>query len=122
MIDAHNIRAGATAKWETQNSGHSSWDGYGTGDIGFPLWAGPTVGDRVYAVGRVSPSLAIGRTVVDPPRSVDDEILLATSPVDDYTDDITATSPDCASWVRLQARRRRVRRGCRGQVEWKGVP
>ncbi|HEY1336186.1 MAG TPA: hypothetical protein VGF59_01685 [Bryobacteraceae bacterium] len=37
-------------EWETRNGG--STDAYGQGPIGIPLWAKPTVGDRVYVVGR----------------------------------------------------------------------
>jgi hypothetical protein len=37
-------------EWETQNGGSTA--AYGQGRIGLPLWANPTVGDRVYAVGR----------------------------------------------------------------------
>ena len=39
-------------EWETQNGGRGTWESYGAGDIGLPLWVMPTVGDRVYAVGR----------------------------------------------------------------------
>jgi hypothetical protein len=39
-------------EWETQNSGSPTYDGYGKGNIGLPLWAMPTVGDRVFTVGR----------------------------------------------------------------------
>lgn len=37
-------------EWETQNGGNPFR--YGTGNIGIPLWATPTSGDRVYTVGR----------------------------------------------------------------------
>ena len=37
-------------EWEAQNNG--SADTYGTGQIGLPDWAIPTVGDRVYVLGR----------------------------------------------------------------------
>jgi hypothetical protein len=39
-------------EWETQNAGNPSTESYGTGNIGIPLWATPTSGDRVYTVGR----------------------------------------------------------------------
>jgi hypothetical protein len=37
-------------EWETQNGGSTA--AYGQGNIGLPLWTMPTVGDRVYVVGR----------------------------------------------------------------------
>ncbi len=38
-------------EWETQNSGSPYYGSYGHGNIGLPLFAMPTVGDRVYTVG-----------------------------------------------------------------------
>ncbi len=37
-------------EWETLNAGNTST--YGQGNIGLPLWVNPTVGDRVFVVGR----------------------------------------------------------------------
>jgi uncharacterized protein (TIGR03437 family) len=37
-------------EWETLNAGNTST--YGQGTIGLPVWANPTVGDRVFVVGR----------------------------------------------------------------------
>jgi uncharacterized protein (TIGR03437 family) len=37
-------------EWETLNGGNTN--SYGEGTIGIPLWAHPTVGDRVFVVGR----------------------------------------------------------------------
>lgn len=37
-------------EWETLNAGNTS--SYGQGNIGLPVWANPTVGDRVFVVGR----------------------------------------------------------------------
>jgi hypothetical protein len=59
-------------EWETQNGGTTST--YDQGDIGLPLWAKPTVGDRVYMVGRWildagHPELG-ARTEMHPPRLV----------------------------------------------------
>lgn len=39
-------------EWELQNSGRSAHGSYGTGNIGLPLWAMATSGDRVFTVGR----------------------------------------------------------------------
>lgn len=38
-------------EWETQNNGTPFFGSYGHGNIGFPLFATPTAGDRVYTVG-----------------------------------------------------------------------
>lgn len=56
--------------WETQNAGNPFT--YGTGNIGIPLWATPTAGDRVYTVGRWAmdnghPDSG-DRTEIHPPR------------------------------------------------------
>lgn len=49
--DASDPERGAIElEWETQNAGSTS--AYGQGRIGLPLWASPTAGDRVYALGR----------------------------------------------------------------------
>jgi len=37
-------------EWETLNAGNTST--YGQGNMGVPIWANPTVGDRVFVVGR----------------------------------------------------------------------
>jgi uncharacterized protein (TIGR03437 family) len=37
-------------EWETLNAGNTQT--YGSGKIGVPVWANPTLGDRVYGVGR----------------------------------------------------------------------
>lgn len=39
-------------EWETQNNGSPFQGSYGQGNIGVPLFALPTVGDRIYTVGR----------------------------------------------------------------------
>jgi hypothetical protein len=57
-------------EWETLNGGSTAT--YGKGNIGLPLWATPTAGDRVYVVGRWildagHPELG-GRTEMHPPR------------------------------------------------------
>jgi hypothetical protein len=57
-------------EWETQNNGSTAT--YGQGRIGLPVWANPTIGDRVYAVGRWildagHPELG-DRTEMHPPR------------------------------------------------------
>jgi hypothetical protein len=39
-------------EWEVQNDGRPFFGSYGTGNIGLPLWAVATSGDRVYTVGR----------------------------------------------------------------------
>ena len=59
-------------EWETQNNGRPFVGSYGTGNIGFPLWAMPTAGDRVYTVGRWAmdnghPDSG-DRTEIHPPR------------------------------------------------------
>ena len=35
-------------EWETQNSGRPQIGSYGHGNIGLPLWATPSTGDRIY--------------------------------------------------------------------------
>jgi hypothetical protein len=57
-------------EWETLNGGRGTWESYGTGDIGLPLWAMPTVGDRVYAVGRwvLDNGHPPAHTEIHPPR------------------------------------------------------
>ncbi|PYQ14049.1 MAG: hypothetical protein DMF80_13415 [Acidobacteria bacterium] len=61
-------------EWETQNSGRPFADSYGTGNIGVPLWAMPTAGDRIFVVGRWA--LDNGhpdsgdRTEIHPPRLI----------------------------------------------------
>ncbi len=70
--------AGSTGRieveWETRNSGRPFAGSYGTGDIGMPLWAMPTAGDRVFVVGRWA--LDNGhpdsgdRTEIHPPRLI----------------------------------------------------
>ena len=57
-------------EWETLNGGSTT--SYNQGNIGLPLWAKPTVGDRVYIVGRWildagHPELG-DRTEIHPPR------------------------------------------------------
>jgi hypothetical protein len=57
-------------EWETLNNGSTA--GYTQGNIGLPLWVNPTVGDRVYVLGRWildagHPELG-GRTEIHPPR------------------------------------------------------
>ena len=57
-------------EWETLNGGATN--AYGKGNIGLPLWATPSAGDRVYAVGRWildagHPELG-ARTEMHPPR------------------------------------------------------
>jgi hypothetical protein len=37
-------------EWETRNAGNTAT--YGQGNIGLPIWANPSPGDRVYVVGR----------------------------------------------------------------------
>ena len=59
-------------EWETQNGGTPST--YDQGNIGLPLWAKPTAGDRVYMVGRWildagHPEVG-DRTEIHPPRLV----------------------------------------------------
>jgi hypothetical protein len=59
-------------EWETQNNGTPAT--YGQGNIGLPLWAKPSSGDRVYMVGRWildagHPELG-DRTEIHPPRLV----------------------------------------------------
>ena len=59
-------------EWETQNGGSTA--AYGQGTIGLPLWTNPTVGDRVYVVGRWildagHPEFG-DRTEIHPPRLV----------------------------------------------------
>ena len=59
-------------EWETLNGGSTA--AYAKGEIGLPLWATPTAGDRVYAVGRWildtgHPELG-ARTEMHPPRLV----------------------------------------------------
>lgn len=39
-------------EWETQNNGQPVVGSYGHGNIGLPLWATPSTGDRIYMVGR----------------------------------------------------------------------
>jgi hypothetical protein len=69
--DAADPELGALEiEWETQNGGSTS--AYGQGNIGVPLWASPTAGDRIYAVGRWildagHPELG-DRTEMHPPR------------------------------------------------------
>ena len=59
-------------EWETQNGGSTAT--YGQGTIGLPLWTNPTVGDRVYVVGRwildAGHPESGDRTEVHPPRLV----------------------------------------------------
>ena len=61
-------------EWEMQNSGHPSVESIGQGDIGVPMFAMATVGDRVYTVGRWvldngHPDEG-GRTEIHPPRMI----------------------------------------------------
>jgi len=61
-------------EWETLNNGTPVYGSYGHGNIGFPLWAKPTSGDRVYMVGRWvldngHPDTG-DRTEIHPPRLV----------------------------------------------------
>ena len=54
LVGTHNYYANGPGiieiEWETLNAGNTTT--YGQGNIGLPVWANPTVGDRVYVVGR----------------------------------------------------------------------
>ncbi|MGA2588656.1 MAG: hypothetical protein ABSH32_01960 [Bryobacteraceae bacterium] len=61
LVGTHNYYANAPSQpgaapdiieieWETLNAGNTT--SYGQGDIGLPIWANPTVGDRLFVVGR----------------------------------------------------------------------
>lgn len=39
-------------EWETLNDGRPFVGSYGPGNIGFPIWAMPSAGDRIFTVGR----------------------------------------------------------------------
>jgi uncharacterized protein (TIGR03437 family) len=54
LVGTHNYYANGPGiieiEWETLNAGSTATYGHGT--IGLPVWANPTVGDRMYVVGR----------------------------------------------------------------------
>lgn len=78
LIGTANYYTGDTAgevgrievEWETLNGGSNA--AYGQGNIGLPLWALPSAGDRVYVVGRwildAGHPEAGDRTEIHPPR------------------------------------------------------
>lgn len=54
LVGTHNYYANGPGiieiEWETLNAGNTTT--YGQGDIGLPVWANPTPGDRLFVVGR----------------------------------------------------------------------
>ena len=54
LVGTHNYYANGPGiieiEWETLNGGSTAT--YGQGNIGLPVWANPTAGDRLYVVGR----------------------------------------------------------------------